>query len=27
MNWFSLEFMVVPLCYCVTLTGPDNGLY
>ena len=27
MDWFSLEFLVVPLCYCVTLTGPDNGLY
>ena len=27
MDWFSLEFLVVPLCYCVTLTGSDNGLY
>ena len=23
----SLEFMVVPLCYGVTLTGSDNGYY
>ena len=27
MDWFSLEFLVVPLCYCVTLTGSDNGFY
>ena len=27
MDWFSLEFLVVPLCYCVTLTGSDNRLY
>ena len=27
LDWFSFEFLVVPLCYCVTLTGSDNGLY
>ena len=27
LDWFSFEFLVVPLCERVTLTGSDNGFY